>query len=408
MSQPVCMLPSLSLGAPTTVIFRQSLILPFQLRPLIFSCRRSIRTSCMAEVRRRHDGSDELLLQTPTLGGTLQRAVQVERFEGPKKYLANTKVVNNKHKPLPGSGEVLIRMRLRPLNPADGLSLMGLYPGFKPAVFPATPGLEGMGVVDRVGAGVDKFQVGQRVVPLMASYARSGEGSWQEYVKVAETDLVRVPEGVSDESAAQLVVNPITAYGMLEDFAAPPGEYIVQTAAGSAVGRLVIALAKQREVRTINVVRRRAQVEELRTLGADEVICSEDEDVLQRVKDITDGRLAWGAIDCLAGAMTKTVVACVRDHGTAFVLGGFTSPDCTVGIGDLIFRGVTLKGWWLSHFLGQKAPKERVELLEKMLSLMESKVIAPLAGERYDLADFASAVKKQQELGRQGKILLSG
>ena len=140
--------------------------------------------------------------------------------------------------PEPGAGEVLVRVTLRPVNPADGFSLMGelmacghmwaatarserrrtldllttrpraatgVYPGFAPASLPAVPGLDGTGVVEKCGAGASKFAAGARVVAAPWP-TKSGSGTWQQYVVVPEAALVAVAEGVSDEDAAQFLV----------------------------------------------------------------------------------------------------------------------------------------------------------------------------------------------------------
>ena len=107
-------------------------------------------------------------IKTPTLGGTVQRAVQVTKFVGPKRYLEHTRCVTDKPKPQLSAGEVLVRMRVRPVNPSDGLALMGIYAGFQPKTFPATPGNEGMGVIDELGEGVEGLEV-RRAHNLIAS-----------------------------------------------------------------------------------------------------------------------------------------------------------------------------------------------------------------------------------------------
>jgi NADPH:quinone reductase-like Zn-dependent oxidoreductase len=93
----------------------------------------------------------------------------------------------------------------RPVNPADLFSIAGVYPGFAPQVFPATPGLEGAGVVEDANSS-DKVKNGQRVVAFVD--AISGQGSWQEYVCIPDTSVLPIPDSVSDASAAQFVVNP--------------------------------------------------------------------------------------------------------------------------------------------------------------------------------------------------------
>src|SRR5947209_17622246 len=105
--------------------------------------------------------------------------------------------------PEPAAGQVLVRLRARPINPSDLLTVHGLY-GALPTL-PATPGLEGMGEVAAVSEGVNNLRVGQRVIPLGVP------GTWQEYLLVDRHQLIPVPDEVSDETAAQFVVNPLTA-----------------------------------------------------------------------------------------------------------------------------------------------------------------------------------------------------
>src|SRR5215218_4825602 len=179
-------------------------------------------------------------------------------------------------------------------NPSDLLTVRGLY-GSLP-VPPATPGLEGMGEVAELGEGVRHLRVGQRVIPLGVA------GTWAEFVVVPAAQLIPVPDAISDQTAAQFVVNPLTAWIMtIEELALRPGEWLLQTAAGSTLGRVVLQLAKRRGFKTINVVRRREQADELKSLGADEVICTDEEDIPERVKQITGKEGLRKAIDAVGG-----------------------------------------------------------------------------------------------------------
>src|SRR5262249_41181120 len=143
------------------------------------------------------------------------------------------------------------------------------------------------------------FQVGQRVVPLGADL-----GTWQEYVTARAAAVLPVPDGIDDLQASMLLVNPPTAWIMLTELLnVHPNEWILQTAAGSAVGAWVIKIAHRIGAKTINVVRRRDQVEALKALGADEVICTADEDLAERVKTITGGRGVPYALDAVGGEL---------------------------------------------------------------------------------------------------------
>ncbi|KAL2653311.1 hypothetical protein R1flu_021439 [Riccia fluitans] len=190
---------------------------------------------------------------------------------------------------------------------------------------------------------------------------------------------------------------------MLRDIAVPKGQYLLQTAAGSVLGRQVIQLAKHKGIKTINLVRRSEQKAELEALGADEVICYTSEDVATRVKEITGNKLAYGALDAVGGELTKTVTASVRRGGQVFIYGVLSSPDATVRITDL-FREVTVKGWILSTYLGSK--KTRRMYIKEALEYLGSKVMEPLVGDKFELAQFKEAIKKSEEVGRGGKVLL--
>jgi NADPH:quinone reductase-like Zn-dependent oxidoreductase len=165
----------------------------------------------------------------------------------------------------------------------------------------------------------------------------------------------------------------------------------------------LIKLAKHWGIKTINLVRRKEQKAELEALGADEVISTSDEDVVTRVKEITGGKLAYGALDAVAGELTKRVCASVRDGGQVFIYGVLAGGDGTVGVGDL-FRGVRLTGWYVYKELS--IPERRRVFIDDVSKLIEDKIMEPLVGETYDLADFQLAIKKSEEVGRGGKVFL--
>jgi len=308
-------------------------------------------------------------------------------------------------KPVPKAepGQVVVRIILRALNPTDLLSYrFSGYAHAKPGSF--TPGSEGVGIVHDVGEGVTTVVKGQRVVPFVqVENLGKGEGTWQDYVSVRADLVWVVPDSISDVAAAQFVINPWTVHGMLSDLKIPKGEYVLQTAAGSALGRQLIKLAKHWGIKTINLVRRKEQKAELKALGADEVISTSDEDVVTRVKEITGGKLAYGALDAVSGELTKRVCASVRDGGQVFIYGILAGWEATVGVGDL-FRGVHLTAWYLYRELA--IPERRRVFIDEVSKLIEDKIIEPLVGETYDLADFQLAIKKSEEVGRGGKVFL--
>ncbi|BFI05459.1 hypothetical protein MPTK1_1g23130 [Marchantia polymorpha subsp. ruderalis] len=282
----------------------------------------------------------------------------------------------------------------------------------KPGPGPGTengviPGTEGFGLVEEVGEGVTGFSIGQRVVPcLYAKYLSTGtQGAWQDYVVVQEEEVYAISDSISDETAAQLVANPWTAYVLLKTIAAPKGEYVISTAAGSVVGRLIIQLAKHWGIKTINIVRHDKYTEELKALGADFVINSSKEDVVAKVKEITNGKRAYGAVDAVAGELTKTITSAVRDEGEVWVYGVLSGYDIVVGVFDL--ARLVKVGWWILH-RHTSTVELRKEVGTEVIRLFDEKVWAPLSfGKKFKLEEFTTAFAEAETYNKRGKILLT-
>ncbi|MCO5579213.1 hypothetical protein L7F22_033067 [Adiantum nelumboides] len=314
------------------------------------------------------------------------------------------------------TGFVIVRVTLRPMQPIDLFLIRYGHPlPHLNLPFPHVIGCEGFGIIHQHvifhcklctgGRRCDTVQCGQRVVLLVwLEYHQHGQGSWQDFVELEEEQVIAVPLSVSDEAAAQFFLNPWTAYGLLDDQAVPMGEYLLQTAASSSVGRSVIQIAKHYGIKTINIVRKDAWKEELKALGADEVINSETEDVVERVKDITGGKLAYAAVDAVGGSLTKTIAAAVKDRGRVLVYGVFSGWDVTVSTTELM-RGVQVSWWWLfPDYVLTRA--KRAEVAKEVMKLLAHNIITPCTSEKFPLKDFIAAISKSEKPSGFEKVLL--
>lgn len=304
--------------------------------------------------------------------------------------------------PRPGPGEVRLRLSHRSVNPADLFTIAGRY-GDRPA-FPAVGGHEGVGVIDALGEGVAGLEVGQRVVPLGA------EGTWQEQVVLAAEACLPVPEGVPDEAAAQLFVNPLTAQLLLEALVLPEGAWLLQTAASSQVGRIVVQLARRRGLRTVNLVRRKDARAELEALGADVVLVAEgggEEALRETILEVTGGGAA-GALDAVMGETGGLAARCLAEEGTMLVYGGLSGEPLPLDVATLIYRRAEVRGFWrTAWFRAHPLASARAALVPLLALLAEGALALPVAA-TYDLADFAEALRHTREAGRGGKVLLTG
>ncbi|SUX82572.1 alcohol dehydrogenase [Priestia megaterium] len=156
--------------------------------------------------------------------------------------------IENKQVKDPGVGEVLVRMKTRPINPSDLIPIKGAYSNR--ISLPAIPGYEGVGIVEEVGPSVSKWFLGKRVLPLR------GEGTWQEFVKTSAELAIIVPDYLEDYIAAQLYINPITAWVICtEILALKPGDNLIVNACGSSIGRIFAQLSRILGFRLIAVTR---------------------------------------------------------------------------------------------------------------------------------------------------------
>jgi NADPH:quinone reductase-like Zn-dependent oxidoreductase len=299
----------------------------------------------------------------------------------------------------PGEGEVIVDIDAANINPADALYTIGWY-AFPP-VAGADLGNEGTGHVTAVGPGVDKSVLGQRVIILPVGE----QGSWAEQVVVARRNLVVVPEG-DPLQLAQLAVNPVTAYSMLNDYAdLKPGDWIALTLAGSAVGRYVVQLARRAGLRTLGIVRTEEAADRVRADGADAVLVHGD-DLAGRVASALDGQELRLVLDGEGGATPAALAASLGHGGTVVAYSAATGEPQHVLPPDLMFRDVRVRGFWIVNWI-RDTPRPRLEqVYAELAGLIADGSLRGEVERAYPLPEYKQAFAHAGQPGRTGKILL--
>ncbi len=298
----------------------------------------------------------------------------------------------------PGPGEVVVSMRAAAINPADLLIFEGRYPG--PAKLPAPVGIEGAGVVEEVGNGVTDLAPGDHVVSL-------GRANWAQKLCAAAQTFIKVPKDLSFRDAAQLKANPPSAHLMLTSYAdLEPGDWVIQNAANSAVGRHVIRLARGMGVKTVNIVRRKSLIAELEALGAD-VVVVDSGDLASDVRDRCGGDAAIRVgIDAIGGAATERMADCMSDGGTIANYGFLSGEPCRISPSHLIVHGLTLTGFWLVDYMRSNARETIVGMYNEVSNwFIDGTLVAPVEAE-YGFGQLAEALAHAHREQREGKILL--
>lgn len=328
------------------------------------------------------------------------RSIRFRQYGEPAKVLA----VEERPVPEPGQGEARVRMLATPVNPSDLLYVRGLYAGVQ-ARFPAPVGFEGVGVVDALGPGTHDLDRGQRV-----SVVNGQGGNWADYAVVGAGDVIPVAAEVPDEQAASLVINPASAILMLRHvLAVPRGEWLLQSAAGSQIGRMLIRLAKRDGIRTINIVRRRESVAELEQIGADAVVVSADGPIDDQVRDITGPDGVRYAIDPVAGETGTQMFRALHEEGRMLVYGSLTAEPIRVGEDPryILAGRRVLEVFWLGYWLPRLESEARRQLTDAIAGLVRDGILETSPGRRYSLGEIDAAVTQAESTGKQGKVLLT-
>ncbi len=304
----------------------------------------------------------------------------------------------------PGPNQVRVRMIASPINPSDLLFVRGEY-GRQPQL-PATPGFEGVGVIESVGPGllarIRRLGPGKRVAVLNGT-----GGNWQEQVVISARQVVPIPEGLSDEQAATFFINPASALVMTHYILkVPPGAWFLQTAAGSALGRMVSRLGRNAGFRTINVVRRREQAEELRRAGGDAVICTSDESIPETVQKITAGAGVPYAIDAVGGATGAAVVQSLARGGRMLVYGTLARESFNLDPRTLMVGQKSIQGFWLSEWVKDQGILTMLGLFRRIGRLLRDGILSTEVAAQFPLDEIKAAVQQAALPGRNGKVLL--
>lgn len=305
--------------------------------------------------------------------------------------------VENKFIQMPVDGEVLVRMTARPINPSDLLPIRGAYSHRIP--LPSIPGYEGVGIVEAVGPSVSQELIGKRVLPLR------GEGTWQDYVKASADLAIVIPDSIEDHIAAQLYINPITAWlTITEVLALKPDDVLLVNACGSSIGRIFTQLSKILGFKLIAVTRNNTYTEELLKLGAAYVIDTSESSLHDTVMEWTNGRERTrhrfgGRYRWFRASL------CVRPNGILLTIGLLSGKS--VNWAKISQRTkVNVKMFHLRHWNQQASVQTWQETFNLLMGFINDKRLSFMMPDSYyGLGDVQEAIRVMETpMSNRGKI----
>ncbi|MDT0182822.1 zinc-binding dehydrogenase [Microbacterium sp. ARD31] len=321
------------------------------------------------------------------------RSVGHDTFGAPEEVLTEREVET----PVAGPGQVLVRTLLSPIHNHDLVTVAGNY-GVRPAL-PAVGGTEAVGVVEAVGEGADEALVGRRVA------VAGSPGTWAEHFVAPAGALVPVPDEMADEAAAQLISMPFSAISLVEFLEVGAGDWIVQTAANGAVGKIVAVLARSRGINVVNLVRREAAVAELAELGIDHAIATESEDWVAQARALVGDAGARAAVDSVGGDVANGLAELLGEDGLLVTFGAASNQPLVISSGPVIFKQLTVKGFWGAKVSRTTSAQDRARMFGELIGLVLDGSLPLTSGGTFGLDQPAEAVAASQTPGRTGKIM---
>jgi NADPH:quinone reductase-like Zn-dependent oxidoreductase len=297
--------------------------------------------------------------------------------------------------PEPGKGEARIKIMASTIQPADMLFMAGKYR--MPPILPQIAGLEGVGIIDKIGEHV--------TLPLHTLVAFRHKNIWAEYAIIPEEKLIPLPADFPIEKGAQMALNPVTAYALLAEAHVKPGDWLLLTAGNSAVAKITIQLAHSRRLPCIAVVRNAAEIESLQALGAAAVLLSDSPTLAADIQTITHQKGVHALLDAVGGNLLTVLLSQVAPFGRVILYGLLDKNPVQFQNATLIFNNITLQGFGVDAWLQSITPIQKQHMYADLIAaLQETSFQMPVAA-TYTFAQFKEALEAYSKGHLSGKLL---
>ncbi len=303
--------------------------------------------------------------------------------------------------PQPDAGEVLVKMFASPVNPSDLALLRGDYLA-RP--YPFIPGLEGSGLVVSSGGGVVAgLRNGKRVA---CSPNPNGDGTWAEYFKTSAMHTVPIPRETSFEEGSMMLVNPMTAMAFLHMARRGNHPAIVNNAAASALGKMLIRLTNKHKISLINIVRKEEQVLELKKMGATHVLNSEHASFETDLKRVSHDLGASLFLDAVTGELTSLMLRAAPRGSTFITYARLSGDPMLIDPGILIKEDKQIVGFQLGNWLQSKSILFKIRFIGKVKRNL-SDTLSTHINQCMPLEKVEEAIVQYRNHMSAGKIILS-
>ncbi len=302
--------------------------------------------------------------------------------------------------PRPGPGEVLVKMEAAPVNPSDLALLAG---GYLERPYPFTPGLEGSGTVVATGSGIlSRLRSGKRVA---CSPMHGGDGTWAGYMLTSAMNVAPIPAQVTSEQGSMMLVNPMTAMAFLQLAGEGKHRAMINNAAASSLGKMLIRLTRSRGIPLINIVRRESQVIALKEMGASHVLNSQNEQFAEQLKVLARELNATLVLDAVTGSQSSVLLDAAPPGSTLVAYARLSGDPMRVDPAALISQDIKVVGFQLGNWLDGKGLLFKLRFINRVKKGLERELVSTI-NQRYPLERVEEAIKQYREHMSEGKIVL--
>ena len=303
----------------------------------------------------------------------------------------------------PGKGEVRLKVQAVGLNRAESMFMRGQY--VEPPKLPGGVGYEAAGVVEAVGTDVDKNWMGKRVA-IIPSFSMNDYHMLGEEAIAPAAALGEYPAKLSPVEGAAIWMQYVTAYGALIAAAhLAKGEFVVISAASSSVGIAAIEIAKAEGAISIATTRKSNKKVELRSLGADHVIATEEEDIVARVNEITGGKGARVIFDPVAGPFLEKLAESAAAGGIVVEYGALSMQPTPFPLYAAIVKGLTFRGYTLMEIT--RNPEKLAAAKKYVYDRLADGRFRPKVARTFPFTQIVDAYKYLESNAQVGKVVVT-
>ena len=311
--------------------------------------------------------------------------------------------------------EILVKILQAMVHPCD----LGCAKGYVNGItLPSKAGFEGLGIIKSVAPNLKKELYVGKKVHVCATHILDKwdiwKGVWCDYVILKKNEIIPIPKNVDDSQAIQLFVNVMTPLAIVNELNLKKGDILLQTAANSVVGRVIIQLSKIYGFKTINIVRNKlAAIDLCKIFNINDVYVYSNknhDEIFRLLSNKYNNANIKYVIDAVSGKLGLLCLKLLSRNGVFYsygALSGNNSLDVNV-VNDLCRNNKTLKGWSIQEtWLKTKSNKEKLEIIKEIWEYFQmGQLKLPPLGKTFGLEEFQEALIESQKPKKKGKVTL--